>query len=50
MLTLLQRDNAAHFENAAFAAHKLGDAAEAQKYARQAVKLDPTSSARSLLP
>ncbi len=50
MLTLLEPENAGHFETAAFAAHKLGDEAQALKYAKEAVKLDPSSSARSLVP
>ena len=49
MLTKLEPDDPKHFENAAFAAHKLGDKAEAQKFARRAVRLDPASPARSLL-
>jgi tetratricopeptide (TPR) repeat protein len=50
MLTRLEPENPRHFEDAAFSAHKLGDKAEARKLAQQAVKLDPASSARSLLP
>ncbi len=49
MLTKLEPDNSKHFENAAFAAHKIGDNKSAQQLARQAVKLDPTSAARSLV-
>ena len=50
ILTRIEPQSASHFENAAVAAHKLGDTAKAQELARQAVKLDPKSPARSLLP
>lgn len=50
MLTRLEPKKAAHFEHAAFAANKMGDKKEAQFLARKAVELDPSSSARSLLP
>lgn len=50
MLTKLEPGKAAHFEKAAAAAHKLGDAAAAQAFAKRAVEIDPASSARSLLP
>ena len=50
MLTQLEPERAAHFAAAAQAAHKLGDSEQAQSLARQAVGLDPTSPARSLLP
>ena len=50
LLTALEPENAHHFEAAAFAAHKLGESAEALKLARRAIELDPTSSAGSLLP
>ena len=50
MLTKLEPDNAHYFEQAAFAAHKLGDTTLAQELAERAVMLDPASNARSLLP
>ncbi len=50
MLTRLEPKVAGHFESAAFAAHKLGDAEAAQGFARRAVMLDPASTARTLLP
>lgn len=50
MLTRLAPDNARYFESAAFAAHKLGKEADARRFAAQAVKLDPKSSARVLIP
>ena len=50
MLTKLEPKKAAHFEKAAIAAHKLGDAVAARGFAEKAVELDPSSSARSLLP
>ncbi|MCH8966404.1 MAG: tetratricopeptide repeat protein [Planctomycetes bacterium] len=50
MLTKLEPTNARHFENAAFAAHKLDDKVQAQSLARRAVELAPESPARSLLP
>jgi tetratricopeptide (TPR) repeat protein len=49
-LTNLQPTHAKHFEAAALAAHKLGDADQAQAFARQAIKLDPQSQVRSLVP
>jgi tetratricopeptide (TPR) repeat protein len=49
-LTELQPTNAKHFEAAALAAHKLGATQEAQALARQALKLDPQSQVRSLVP
>lgn len=50
MLTKLEPHKARHFEDAAFAANKVGDKNEAQSLAGKAVELDPTSPARSLLP
>ena len=50
ILTKLQPTQVKHFEAAALAAHKLGDADQAQAFARQAVKLDPQSQVRSLVP
>lgn len=50
ILTILEPENARHFENAAFAAHKMGYSTKAQSFAREAVRLDPTSAARSLVP
>ena len=50
MLTRLEPDKAEHYENAALAAHKLGDQAQAQVFARQALTLDPASEAWVLLP
>jgi Flp pilus assembly protein TadD len=50
MLTKLEPEKAAHYERAAFAAHKLGEKETARKLAEKAVKLDPASSAKSLLP
>lgn len=50
MLTLLEPGRAVHFERAAVTAHKLHKESDAQQYARQAVELNPESSARSLLP
>ncbi len=49
MLTRLEPEEVKHFENAAFSAHKMGDAEEALRFARQAVVLDPSSPARSLV-
>lgn len=49
-LTVLQPTHAKHFENAALAAHKLGATQQAQDFARQALKLDPQSQVRSLVP
>ena len=49
-LTELQPTNAKHFEAAALAAHKLGATQLAQALARQALKLDPQSQVRSLVP
>jgi tetratricopeptide (TPR) repeat protein len=49
-LTELQPTNVKHFESAALAAHKLGNAEQAQVFARQAVKLDPRSLVRTLIP
>ncbi len=50
MLSKLEPENPRNFERAAFAAHKMGDSQEARKFAREAVRLDPTSAARSLIP
>ena len=50
ILTILEPENARHFENAAFAAHKVGFSTKAQSFALEAVRLDPTSAARSLVP
>ena len=50
VLTKLEPANAKHFENAATAAHKLGDTEQAEKLAKQALDIDPASPARSLLP
>jgi cytochrome c-type biogenesis protein CcmH/NrfG len=50
MLTRLEPQEPRHFESAAFAAHKMGKSQEAGKFAREAVRLDATSTARSLLP
>ncbi len=49
-LTRLEPQQARYFEQAAFAAHKLGDRERAQELARQAVTLDAQSAARALLP
>ena len=49
-LTELQPTNAKHFESSALAAHKLGNAEQAQAFARQALKLDPQSPVRTLVP
>jgi len=49
-LTNLQPTNAKHFESAALAAHKLGNAEQAQAFARHALKLDPQSPVRTLVP
>ncbi|MFH1109071.1 MAG: tetratricopeptide repeat protein [Planctomycetota bacterium] len=49
-LTDLQPTNVKHFESAALAAHKLGNAEQAQAFARQALKLDPQSPVRTLVP
>lgn len=49
-LTELQPTNAKHFESAALAAHQLGNAEQAQAFARQALKLDPQSPVRTLVP
>jgi len=49
-LTELQPTNAKHFEAAALAAHKLGATQQAEALARQALKLDPQSQVRSLVP
>jgi tetratricopeptide (TPR) repeat protein len=49
-LTELQPTNAKHFESAALTAHKLGNAEQAQAFARQALKLDPQSPVRTLVP
>jgi tetratricopeptide (TPR) repeat protein len=48
MLTKLEPAKVKHFEAAALAAQKLGNAAEARKFAKQAVNLDPASPVRSL--
>ncbi|MGB2987406.1 MAG: tetratricopeptide repeat protein, partial [Phycisphaerae bacterium] len=48
VLTQLEPDNPKRFEDAAFAAHKLGAGDQAQQFARKAVALDPSSSARTL--
>ncbi len=50
ILTKLEPDNAARFEAAALAAHKLGETDRARSYARRAIELNPSSSARSLVP
>jgi Flp pilus assembly protein TadD len=50
LLTMIEPENARHYEKAAFAAHKLGDPSESRRLAEQAVKLDPASPAQSLLP
>ncbi len=49
-LTQIEPGNAKHFENAATAAHKMGDKEKAEELARRALELDPTSPAGSLLP
>ena len=49
-LTILQPTNAKHFEAAALAAHKLGETQQAQEFAKQALKLDPQSQVRTLVP
>jgi len=49
-LTELQPTNAKHFEAAALAAHKAGATQQAEALARQALKLDPQSQVRSLIP
>ena len=49
-LTELQPTNAKHFEAAALAAHKLGATQQAKALAREAIKLDPQSQVRSLVP
>jgi len=50
ILTRIEPENASHFEDAAVAAHKLGDKEKAIELAKKAIKLNPTSPARSLLP
>ncbi len=50
MSTALEPGEPRHYEKAAIAAHKLGDATEAKRLAARAVELDPTSSAKALLP
>lgn len=50
ILTKVEPKKAKHFEQAAFAAHKLGEKEQSQTFARRAVDLDPQSPARSLLP
>ena len=50
ILTKVEPTKAKNFEQAAFAAHKLGDKAQAQTLARRAVELDPDSPAKGLLP
>jgi len=50
MLTSLEPRNATRWVDAAVAAHKLGDAASAQRLARQALDLDPQAEVRSILP
>jgi tetratricopeptide (TPR) repeat protein len=49
VLTRIEPDNAGHFESAATAAFKMGDAERAEELARAALAIDPSSSARSLL-
>lgn len=49
LLTRIKPEEAEHFEQAAFAAFKLGQKDRAQRYARRAVELDPQSSAKSIL-
>ena len=49
MLTLIEPDDAKHFEAAALAASKLGDDAQTQTFVRRAIELNPSSSVRSLL-
>ena len=48
MLTKIAPEKAKHFEQAAFAAHKLGQKQEAKNFARKAVQLNPDSPARPL--
>ena len=50
VLTRIKPTDPKHFENAAFAAHKLGNKEDAYRFARKAVALDPASGARTLLP
>lgn len=50
MLARLEPRNPRHFEDAAKAAHKLGNAEEARELARQALELDPVLDVHSLLP
>lgn len=50
LLTKLQPQEVKHFERASVAAFKLNRKEEAQALALQAVKLNPNSSARSILP
>lgn len=49
MLTHLEPKNAKRFESAALTAQKLGDADKARTFARKAVELDPSSSAKAIL-
>jgi len=48
MLTKITPEKAKHFEQAAFAAHKLGQKQKAKNFAKRAVQLDPGSPARTL--
>ena len=48
-LCILEPDNVEHFEQAAVAHHKIGDAVAARRFARQAVALDPDTSVRTLI-
>jgi tetratricopeptide (TPR) repeat protein len=50
MLMRLEPEESKHYAQAAFAAQKAGDADEAIRLAKEAVKRDPDSPARSLLP
>jgi len=50
MLTIIKPEQASYFESAALVAKKLGLNDKATEFARRAVELDPSSSARSLLP
>lgn len=50
MLTLIEPEQPAHFESAALAAQKLGRQEQAVEFAHRALKLNPESTVRSLIP
>ncbi len=50
ILATLQPSNLSHLEAAANAFHKLGDVTAARRYAVRAIRIDPTSPVRSLIP